>query len=172
MRRILLILISALMYFSLYASSTELDIGGGQKIILNEDGTYEIASEEVESERLIGKQYKADWYKSLDSQFISLLRMADTTGMLWSLDDDAIQELLLSRAPDTSVVFLSADKLLLAIEGEAPTEASYRITPAKELYIISDGSEEEYIGTFNDDYSEICNSDNELFMTIHFVRQN
>lgn len=172
MRRMLLILMIVIISLSLYADVPEYDIGGGQTLLVKEDGTYEIVQGEIEAEKFVGKQYKIDWDKSLDDQFISLLKMADTTGMLATLGDAALKELLLSRATEASIVFLSTDKVLLIEEGEAPVEATYRITPAKDLYITRDGYAEEYLGTFSDDYSEICNTDNDYLLTVHMVRQD
>ena len=76
MKKALVIMISFILVCSSISAITEYDIGGGQMLLLNDDGTYEIISSEVEFNRIIGKQYKLDIMRSIDP-FIKLAMMED-----------------------------------------------------------------------------------------------
>ena len=144
------------------ASVTEYDLGGGQTLLLHEDGTYEIIISQVEVDRIVGRQYKLDLMRSIDP-FITLAMMEEPSlaflgkDYFYSiLEDTGIMDMIMAEIPDFSMVFISEDKVLVSLEGEIPLEMDYRITPSKTLYIVNiDGIEQEF-GNFSEEYDEIC----------------
>lgn len=160
MRKSVFVLVFVFVCFSLTAV-TEYDIGGGQTLVLNDDGTYEIITTQIDSARIIGKQYKLALERSLDP-LITLAMMEDPTFALLGKDfyyslieEMGVFDMVASEIPDFSLVFLSSRKVLLTAEGENPFEANYRISSTRTLFLTAvDGSEIE-LGTFNENYSEI-----------------
>ena len=154
MKKILSASLLLLFSFSLFAASY--DIGGGQSLILNEDGTYEIVKSSIDAGAIIGRQYKLDLNRSIDP-INTLMMMEDpSTAILGKdfyrsmIEEMGLLDMIAAEIPDFSLIFLSPEKVLVTMEGEDPTELDYRITGGKELFV----SEEE-IGTFSDDFSEI-----------------
>lgn len=172
MRKILsAIMLTVFICSSIFAATAEYDIGGGQSLLLYEDGTYEIVTSQVDSDRIIGKQYKLDLMRTLDP-FIRIAMMDDPSIAYYysMLEDTGLIDMVTSEVPDFSVIFLSDEKVLVSVDGET-FETTYRITPAKVLYINGwDGVEQE-IGTFNDDYEEIC-IPTEDTLPVYLIRQD
>ena len=129
------------------ASVTEYDLGGGQTLLLHEDGTYEIVTSKVEVDRIVGRQYKLDLMRSIDPVITLAMMEEPSLAFLGKeyyysiLEDTGIMGMIMAEIPDFSMVFLSDD---------------YRITPSKTLYTVNvDGIEQEF-GTFSEEYDEIC----------------
>lgn len=166
----------ALMCFQLAASVMEYDIGGGQTLLLKEDGTYEIVEKTIDINKIIGKQYKFDLRRSLDL-LISIVMLEDPTSVMLGKDyyyslfeDTGIIDMISSEIPDISFIFLSEEKVFVTMEGEEPLETSYRITPSNNLYIVAKDGTEQEIGTFSKDYGEIMLSFSEDF-PVYLVQQ-
>ena len=75
------------LFLCVLASSfaTDYDIGGGQKLILKEDGTYEIITSVIDTSVVQGKQYSLDMKRSLDP-LIELMVLEDPSLMLLGKD--------------------------------------------------------------------------------------
>ena len=72
MRKVItLVILLGFICSAVFASITEYDLGGGQTLLLHEDGTYEIITSQVEVDRIVGRQYKLDLMRSIDP-FITL----------------------------------------------------------------------------------------------------
>ena len=169
MRKFLVVLVVLLTSFSLIAVTY--DIGGGQTLVLNDDGTYEIVAAESDTSEIVGKQYKLEIERTIDP-LIDLAIMEDPS--IAALGRDFIYSLLEgmieSEIPEVSFVFLSQEKVLVTIEGEEPVEAEYRVAPDKSLFITAWDGTEEGLGTFSDDYGEIMISADGI--PVYLVRQN
>ena len=163
MRKVItLVILLGFICSAVSASATEYDLGGGQTLLLHEDGTYEIVTSKVEVDRIVGRQYKLDLMRSVDP-FITLAMMEEPSLAFLGkdyyysiLEDTGIMDMIIAEIPDFSMVFLSDEKVLISMEGEIPLEMDYRITPSKTLYIVNiDGIEQEF-GNFSEEYDEIC----------------
>lgn len=75
------------LFLCVLASSfaADYDIGGGQKLILKEDGTYEIITSVIDTSVVQGKQYSLDMKRSLDP-LIELMVLEDPSIMLLGKD--------------------------------------------------------------------------------------
>ncbi len=160
----------------IFAATTEYDIGGGQTLLLYEDGTYEIITSRIESEWIVGKQYKLDLMRTLDP-FISLAMLEDPSSAFLGkeyyysiLEDTGLIDMIASEIPDFSIIFLSNDKVLLSSDGET-LETTYRITPTKVLFINGWNEVESEIGIFSENYEEIRLSIEDT-LPVYLVRQN
>ena len=163
MRKVItLVILLGFICSAVSASVTEYDLGGGHTLLLHDDGTYEIITSQVEVDRIVGRQYKLDLMRSIDS-VITLAMMEEPYFAFLGkeyyysiLEDTGIMDMIIAEIPDFSMVFLSDEKVLVTMEGEMPLEMDYRITPSKALYIVNiDGIEQEF-GTFSEEYDEIC----------------
>ena len=77
MRKVItLVILLGFICSAVSASATEYDLGGGQTLLLHEDGTYEIVTSKVEVDRIVGRQYKLDLMRSIDP-FITLAMMEE-----------------------------------------------------------------------------------------------
>lgn len=77
MRKVItLVILLGFICSAVSASVTEYDLGGGQTLLLHEDGTYEIITFQVEVDRIVGRQYKLDLMRSIDP-FITLAMMEE-----------------------------------------------------------------------------------------------
>ena len=168
MRKFLVVLVILLSSFSLIAVTY--DIGGGQTLVLNDDGTYEIITVESDTSEIVGKQYKLEIERTIDP-LIDLAMMEDPS--MAALGRDFIYSMLAgmieSEIPEVSFVFLSQEKVLLTVAGEEPVEAEYRVAPDKSLFITTWDGTEESLGTFSDDYREIMISADGI--PVYLVRQ-
>ena len=171
-----MMMVLVLICSSIFSAANEYDIGGGQTLLLNEDGTYEIITSRVESDRIVGKQYKLDLMRTLDP-LISLAMMEEPSSAILGkeyyysvLEDTGLIDMIASEIPDFSVVFLSMEKVLVTIDGE-PFETTYRITPSRDLYVDGwDGVEREF-GIFSENYEEIRLTIEDTFPA-YLVRQD
>lgn len=177
MKKAFVIMISIVLVCSSISAVTEYDIGGGQMLLLNDDGTYEIISSEVEFDRIVGKQYKLDIMRSIDP-FIKLAMMEDPSYAFLGeeyysaiLKETGIMDMIATEIPDVSIVFLSEESILLIYEGNSPFETSYRISSAKKLYLTGNDGDEREIGTFSDDYEEIKLAIDDT-LPLYLVKQN
>lgn len=169
------IMLIACVYFSLFAKTTEYDIGEGRTLLLYEDGSYEIVSSSIEPDIIVGKQYKLDMVSILEP-YIALAILEEPS--LSNLDKDYVYSLLkdtglfdaiMAEIPNISLIFISKEKLLL-IADEEKIEAFYRITASRELYFEDSDGAEEKIGKFSDDYSKIVLEFDDT-IPIYLVRQ-
>ena len=146
------------LFLCVLASSfaTDYDIGGGQKLILKEDGTYEIITSVIDTSVVQGKQYSLDMKRSLDP-LIELMVLEDPSIMLLGKDYVAslLEGMIGTEFPAVSLIFISGEKVLLTIEGSSPQEASYRISADNSLFITGADGEETEVGTFSPDFSEL-----------------
>ena len=77
MRKVItLVILLGFICSAVSASVTEYDLGGGQTLLLHEDGTYEIVTSKGEVDRIVGRQYKLDLMRSIDP-FITLAMMEE-----------------------------------------------------------------------------------------------
>lgn len=160
MKKIAFIFLLLFFSFSVFAV-TEYDIGGGQTLILNDDGTYEIVLKELDYSSIIGMQYKLDLTRSLDP-LITLAMMDDPSLAILGkeyfyslIEETGYMDAIASEIPDISFVFLSQEKVLVIVEDESPLETDYRIDSDRTLTITNVYGEEFEFGTFSEDFTEI-----------------
>ena len=115
MRKILIAFLVILSCSSLVAKPTSYDIGGGQTLLLNEDGSYEIIANDIDTSAFVGKQYTLDIMRTLDP-FITLAMMEDPTAALLGkefyyslLEESGAFDLIVDQIPNVSLIFLSED---------------------------------------------------------------
>ena len=128
---------------------TEYDIGGGQKVLLYEDGTYDVVAPRMDTSKLAGSQYSLDW-DALLSFFADLMIVEDPDMAI--LDKGFVTGMLRAMIGEFEIhfVFLSSDEVLVSMTGEIPDTFSYRLDSNRNLYV-----EDERIGGFSEDYSRL-----------------
>lgn len=173
-RFIVMLSFVSIMLSSLFCAVQEYDIGNGQTLFLNEDGTYEIISSEIDSDEIVGKQYKLDFTRSIDP-LITLVMMEEPSAAILGRDfyydllaEMGILDMLKEEIPDFSCIFISSDKALFTITGEDPIEVDYHISASRNIY-VKNGYDEINLGILSGDYSEIKLTSAEF--PLYLVRQ-
>ena len=177
MRKILIAFLVILSCSSLVAKTTSYDIGGGQTLLLNEDGSYEIIATDIDTSAFVGKQYTLDIMRTFDP-LITLAMMDDPSAALLGkefyyslLEESGVLNSIMSQIPNVSIIFLNETTVFLSFEGEGQRETSYRVASNNDLFLMRDDGFEQKLGTFSDDYSEICLLVEDSSLPFYLVRQ-
>ena len=155
-RIIIVIVVLALMASQfILASDQEFDIGDGRRLVLHDDGTYEVVHAQVDTSLVVGSQYVIDMdstmelaleYAILEDPSVALL---GKDLLLSMMQETGLVELIEEQIPDFSMIFLDRERVLFTMEGEDPVEYPYRIAPDLSLGIlIPDGGWYE-LGSFD-----------------------
>lgn len=128
MRKILIAFLVILSCSSLVAKTTSYDIGGGQTLLLNEDGSYEIIANDIDTSAFVGKQYTLDIMRTFDP-LITLAMMDDPSAALLGkefyyslLEESGVLNSIMSQIPNVSIIFLNETTIFLSFEGEGQRE--------------------------------------------------
>ena len=178
MRKIVVAFLIILSCSSLVAKTTSYDIGGGQTLLLNEDGSYEIIENNIDTSAFVGKQYTLDILRTFDP-LITLAMMEDPSAALLGkefyytlLEESGAFDLVVEQIPNVSLIFLSDDTVFASVEGEGQSEANYRATSNNDLFIVAPDGTEQQLGTFSEDYSEISLLIEDDTLPLYLVRQD
>ena len=133
-RIIIAIVVLALMASQfIFASDQEFDIGDGRRLVLHDDGTYEVVHAQVDTSLVVGSQYVIDMdstmelaleYAILEDPSVALL---GKDLLLSMMQETGLVELIEEQIPDFSMIFLDMERVLFTMEGEDPVEYPYRI---------------------------------------------
>lgn len=164
--------------FVLVAKPTAYDIGGGQTLLLNKDGSYEIIANDIDTSEFVGKQYTLDILRTFDP-LITLAMMDDPSAALLGkefyytlLEESGVFGSIISQIPNISMIFLNEISVFLSVEGTGQIETSYRIASNNDLFLTDVNGTEQKLGTFSEDYSEICLFLEDDSLPLYLVRQD
>lgn len=102
---------------------TEYAVGDGRRVILNDDGTYEIVTDTIDTSVLAGRNFKIDFdslidaamnYAIIEEPGLMLFGKDTLTSMLEEL---GIMDQILTEIPDVNFIFISSDRVLVLQEG-------------------------------------------------------
>ena len=141
-RIIIAIVVLALMASQfILASDQEFDIGDGRRLVLHDDGTYEVVHAQVDTSLVVGSQYVIDMdstmelaleYAILEDPSVALL---GKDLLLSMMQETGLVELIEEQIPDFSMIFLDMERVLFTMEGEDPVEYPYRIASDYDLMV-------------------------------------
>ena len=138
-----------------YALDQEFDIPGGRRLVLHEDGTYEVVTLEVDTAVLAGSQFVIDIestielaveYAMLEDPSLAILGKDLVLSMMQEM---GLDDIVASEFPDFSVIFLDASRVLFTMEDEEPVETVYDVEPDLSLRILDEDSGWMTIGSFS-----------------------
>ena len=87
------------------------------------------------------------------------------------LEESGVLDSIMSQIPNVSIIFLNETAVFLSFEGEGQGETSYRVASNNDLFLMRDDGFEQKLGTFSDDYSEICLLVEDSSLPFYLVRQ-
>ncbi len=158
-RIIIAIVVLALMASQfILASDQEFDIGDGRRLVLHDDGTYEVVHAQVDTSLVVGSQYVIDMdstmelaleYAILEDPSVALL---GKDLLLSMMQETGLVELIEEQMPDFSMIFLDRERVLFTMEGEDPVEYPYRIASDLSLGILIPDEGWYELGSFDSSF--------------------